>query len=93
MNLVCSKVGTTIRKVSERIREELTSKTYAGMGAVHCVINRVYECGDLPAEGVESMFRAKYIKMYPNSFHKNDRFINEHFDLKQADNFFKEYIN
>ena len=93
MNLVCSKVGTTVRKVSERIREELTSKTYVGMGAVHCVINRVYNCGNLPAEGVESMFRAKYIKKYPNSFFKNDRFISEHFDMTEADKFFAEYVN
>lgn len=93
MELVCSKVGTTTRSVFQRIREELNSKTYKGMGATHCVINRVYDCGNLPAEGVESMFRAKYIKKYPNSFYKNDRFISEHFDMTEADKFFAEYVN
>lgn len=93
MELVCSKVGTTTRSVFQRIREELNSKTYKGMGATYCVINRVYDCGNLPAEGVESMFRAKYIKKYPNSFFKNDHFISEHFDMTEADKFFAEYVN
>lgn len=93
MEFICSKVGTTIRSVFQRIREELNSKTYKGMGATRCVIDRVYNCGVLPAEGVESMFRAMYIKKFPNSFCKNDRFINARFDLKEADKFFSEYAN
>ena len=91
-NSICSKVGTTIRKVQERIREELNSATYKKMGAVSCVIHRVYNCGSLPAEGLESYFRAKYIKKYPNSFCKNDRFISTQFDLNEADNIYQEYI-
>ena len=67
---VCSKVGTTIRTIQERIREELNSKTYKNMGVVRCMIHRVYDCGNIPAEGLESEFRAKYIKKISNSSSK-----------------------
>lgn len=90
-NLVCSKVGTTIRKVRQRLREELNSKTYQNMGCVRAVIQRVYDCGNTPAEGLESRIRAEYIKKYPNSFLKNDRFINTFFDLAEIDKIAAEY--
>ena len=89
---ICSKVGTTTRTVQERIREELRSDTYKKMGAVRCIIHRVYDCGEIPAEGLESMFRATYIRKYPNSFHKNDRFIKQKFDLAEADKICKGYL-
>lgn len=91
-NLVCSKVGTTIRKVRQRLAEELNSKTYQNMGCVRAVVHRVYDCGEMPAEGLESFFRAKYIKEYPDSFKKNDRFIETFFDLKKADEIAMEYL-
>ena len=89
---ICSKVGTTKRKVQTRIREELNSNTYKKMGAESCVIHRVYDCGEIPAEGLESFFRAKYIRRYPTSFYKNDRFIKQTFDLAEADKIFDEYM-
>lgn len=89
---ICSKVGTTTRTVQERVREELRSNTYKKMGAVRCLIHRVYDCGKIPAEGLESMFRATYIRKYPNSFHKNDRFIKQKFDLAEADKICKGYL-
>jgi hypothetical protein len=88
---VCSKVGTTIRTIQTRIREELNSETYKKMGAVSCLIHRVYDCGSYPAEGLESFFRAKYIKKFPDSFCKNDRFIKQVFDLEEADRIYAEY--
>lgn len=91
-NLICSKIGTTTRGVRQRLTEELRSKTYKNMGACKAIIHRVYDCKDLPAEGLESYFRAKYIKKYPNSFKKNDRFMNLNFDLKQADKIYEKYI-
>lgn len=92
-NLVCSKIGTTVRTIRERLREELNSDTYVKMGCVRAVINRVYDCGELPAEGLESYFRAKYIKKYPDSFKKNDRFIGTHFDLLAADKIAEKYLS
>ena len=92
MESICSKVGTTKRTIQERIREELNSKTYRRMGATQCVIHRVYECGNIPAEGLESYFRAMYVKRYPQSFKKNDRFIDTCFDLAEADKIAMEYL-
>lgn len=88
---ICSKVGTTVRAVKQRIKEELKSPTYANMGADTCVIRRVYNCNGFPAEGAESYFRAMYIKKHPECFKKNDRFIQMRFDYAEADKAFAEY--
>lgn len=90
--LLCSKVGTTTRTIKQRLSEELKSKTYKGMGATRATVNRVYDCGDLPAEGLESLIRSEYIKKYPRSFKKNDRFINEYFDFDECDKIAKNYL-
>lgn len=90
--LVCSKVGTTTRTVRQRLREELRSKTYSSMGCVSAVVYRIYDCGDVPAEGLESRIRAEYIKKYPRSFKKNDRFINERFDFDECDKLVENYL-
>ena len=91
-NLVCSKIGTTTRKVAQRLKEELRSDTYKKIGCVKAVVDRVYDCGEIPAEGLESYFRAMYIRKYPESFKKNDRFMNEWFDLKEADEIVLKYF-
>lgn len=90
--LVCSKVGTTTRKVIQRLKEEMRSKTYKKLDCVKAVVKRVYDCGDMPAEGAESYFRAYYIKQFPNSFKKNDRFMNEYFDFDFADKLMENYL-
>lgn len=91
-NMVCSKIGTTTRTVRQRLIEELKSNTYKKIGCVRAVVNRVYDCGKLPAEGLESYFRAMYIKKYPDSFKKNDRFMHTWLDLKEADKIVAEYF-
>lgn len=91
--LLCSKVGTTTRSIRQRLIEELRSKTYKGMGATKAIVNRVYNCGDLPAEGLESLIRSEYIKKYPKSFKKNDRFIGELFDFNLCDKIASEYLS
>lgn len=91
-NLVCSKVGTTKRKVIQRLQEEMRSKTYTNLDCVKAIVKRVYDCGDMPAEGAESYFRAYYIKQFPNSFKKNDRFMNEYFDFDFADKLMEKYL-
>ena len=91
-NLLCSKVGTTKRNVRQRLIEELRSKTYKNMGATNAVVNRVYNCGEFPAEGLESRIRSEYIRKYPKSFKKNDRFINTLFDFDFCDKIAKNYL-
>ena len=90
--LVCSKVGTTTRKVVQRLKEELRSPTYKNLNCARAVIKRVYNCGNVPAEGLESYFRAQYIKEFPNSFKKNDRFMNEFFNFEVADRLVADYL-
>ena len=89
-NLVCSKVGTTTRKITQRLKEELRSKTYSS--CAYAVIDRVYDCGEMPAEGLESRIRAEYIRKYPNSFKKNDRFNKTLFDLEEIDKIVQNYL-
>lgn len=90
--MVCSKVGTTTREVLQRLKEELRSNTYKKLGCVKAIVERVYDCGEVPAEGLESYFRAMYIKKYPQSFKKNDRFMGEFFDLQEADRIVAQYF-
>lgn len=91
-DMLCSKVGTTTRSVIQRLKRELASKTYKEMGAVRAVIRRVYDCGSIPAEGLESFFRAEYIRKYPDSFKKNDRFLAVKLDLAEADKIYEKYF-
>lgn len=88
--LVCSKVGTTTRTIRDRLKEELRS--YKSFGVESASVKRVYNCGDLPAEGLESIIRGEYIKKYPKSFKKNDRFFGEVFDFELCDNLAKNYL-
>ena len=89
-NLICSKVGTTTKPILIRIKRELND--YAKLDAVTFVIDRVYDCGHVPAEGVESYFRAEYIRRHPEAFRKNDRFFSVAFDLEDADRICRAYL-
>lgn len=89
-NLVCSKVGTTTKPVLVRIKSEL--REYEKLDVVSCVIDRIYNCGQLPAEGMESYFRAEYIRRHPTAFRKNDRFFSVAFDLEEADRICSDYL-
>lgn len=91
--LVCSKVGTTTRKVLQRLKEELNSETYKKLDCVRAIVRRVYDCGNMPAEDAESFLRAFYIKKYPTSFKKNDRFMIEYFDFNTADELMQSYLH
>ena len=88
--LIWSKVGTTARAIDIRMREHL--RYYKKAGAARVEVNRIYNCGELPAEGLESEFRAKYMRKYPNTFQKNDRFTSVEFDLIEADEIARNYL-
>lgn len=88
--LVCSKVGTTTKPILIRIKSEL--REYKKLNVITCVIDRVYDCGKIPAEGMESYFRAEYIRRHPQEFRKNDRFFNVSFNLEEADGIYQEYF-
>ena len=88
--LIWSKVGTTTRRIKERMAEHL--RYYRKYGVTEVQVSRVWDCGELPAEGLESEFRAKYMKKYPGTFRKNDRFAGVEFDLEEADKIVENYL-
>lgn len=89
-DLIYSKVGTTTRSTEARMKEHL--RYYYDSGVRSIQVTRLWNCGDMEAEGLESEFRAHYIKSYPGSFKKNDRFINVEFDLEEADRIAASYL-
>ena len=89
--LLFSKVGTTTRPMIKRMQEHI--KAYAKIDVACIVVDRVYDCGDVPAEGFESWFRAMYIRRWGKEFRKNDRFFGPVFDLDEADALFEQYKN
>lgn len=88
--LVWSKVGTTTRTMKKRMSEHL--RYYKKYGVASIEVTRVYNCGEIPAEGLESEFRSKYMRKYPGAFRKNDRFTGVEFDLAEADSIVREYL-
>lgn len=89
--LICSKVGTTTKPILVRIKSEL--REYEKLNVITCVIDRIYDCGNIPAEGMESYFRAEYIRRHPEAFRKNDRFFDVAFDLADADRICSAYLS
>lgn len=73
--LVCSKVGTTTRLPEQRAKEELKYYQKHGLEVEDFEICSVIDCGEIPAEGAESITRAEFIRRYPDKFKKNDRFF------------------
>lgn len=88
--LIWSKIGTTKRSIKKRMAEHI--RYYRKDEVVSLELTRVWDCGDLPAEGLESEFRAKYMKKYPGTFRKNDRFAGVEFDLEEADRIVENYL-
>lgn len=88
--LVWSKVGTTTRTMKKRMAEHL--RYYKKYGVASIEVIRVYDCGEIPAEGLESEFRSKYMRKYPGAFRKNDRFTGVEFDLAEADSIVQNYL-
>ena len=88
---VYSKVGTTKRKTLQRMKEHL--RGYAKDGVCYIYVDRLWNCGDIDPEGLESEFRAHYIGKHKGTFRKNDRFANVNFDLDEADQIAENYFN
>lgn len=88
--LIWSKVGTTTKATQKRMAQHLDYYKKDGVRFVEVV--RLWSCGDIDAEGAESMFRSHYIKKHPGTFRKNDRFTGVEFDLNEADELFSDYV-
>lgn len=70
-----TKIGTTVNSCLDRLKQEIASYQKTGFPIVKVKICGIVDCGDLPAEGLESYLRACFIRDYPEVFHKNDRFF------------------
>lgn len=81
-NLIWSKIGTTARKTWQRMTEHL--RAYKKNGIEKIIVDAVWDCAPYQAEMVESDFRAYYMKKYPGTWKKNDRFCGVEFDLAEA---------
>lgn len=88
--LMYSKVGTTTRSVEQRMIEHCRYYQKENIGKI--IVDKVYNCNEVPAECFESYFRAYYIKKYPNTFKKNDRFKGVLFDLDKADTIYRNCV-
>lgn len=87
-----TKVGTSAKSTCfERLRDEVKYYNERGLGVEEVVIKRIYNCGDVPAEGFESFCRAKFIKKYPGTYHKNDRFFGVEIPVEEYDKLWKLY--
>lgn len=73
---IFSKIGTTKCTCNTRIRREIAEYREIGFNILSVDICKIVQCGELPAESVESYLRALLMKKYPNTWHKNDRFFN-----------------
>jgi hypothetical protein len=73
--LICSKVGTTTRLPEQRLQEEIKYYKAHDIPVENAEICSVIDCGEIPAEGAESVTRAAFIRRWPDAFHKNDRFF------------------
>lgn len=88
--LIWSKVGTTTKATQKRMTQHLDYYKKDGVKFVEVV--RLWDCRGIDAEGLESEFRAHYIKKHPGTFRKNDRFTGVEFDLAEADEIMEKYL-
>lgn len=75
--IIYNKIGTTQEKDPVTRFKQIMKKGWAetGKDGLEYEVHRIYNCGDLPPEGLESEFRAKLIKKYKGkNYIKNDRF-------------------
>ena len=91
-NLICSKVGTTTRLPEDRLKEEILYYKKRNIPVEQAKVCSVIDCGELPAEGAESITRALFIRKYPTAFCKNDRFFGVDIPTKTFNKIVKEYL-
>ena len=90
-NLIWSKIGTTTRSIKERMKEHMRKYKKQGFDVATCDVQKVWDCGKIPAEGLESEFRASYVRRFPNLYVKTDRFKME-FDYQEAEQIVLNYL-
>ena len=90
--LICSKVGTTTRLPEQRLKEEIKYYRKRDIPVDHAEICSVIDCGQIPAEGAESITRALFIQRFPTAFKKNDRFFGVDIPTRTFNKFVSNYL-
>ena len=91
--LICSKVGTTTRLPEQRLKEEIKYYRKREIPVDHADICSVIDCGDIPAEGAESVTRAAFIRNHRETFKKNDRFFGLDIPTRTFNRIVNEYLS
>lgn len=86
-----SKIGTTAKKVLDRLKQEIRYYNAHGFNITRVFICEVRVCADAPSEGYESALRAALIRKYPNTWKKNDRFFGVDIPTSEFNNLCAEY--
>lgn len=73
--IIFSKIGTTAKNCLQRLKDEIRYYTKRGFNITKVEICEIIDCGETPAESYESYLRALFIKKFPNTWKKNDRFF------------------
>lgn len=77
--LLFDKIGTTTKNAVSRLRDEIGE--YSKKFPIDRVeIHRIRSCGEIPAEGYESVLRGQLIADHPTAYRKNDRFFGADID-------------
>lgn len=90
-----TKIGTTVRPLHSRLSEEARDYNKTGTTPVdgYPTVIAVYDCGNLPAQTVESGFRWLLARKYPTNYVENDRFVGIFLTQAQTDKMYNYIIN
>lgn len=72
---IFSKIGTTERSVDGRLRDEIGTYRKSGFDVRSVDVCKMLDCGEIPPEACESQLRADFVKQFPGTYRKNDRFF------------------
>lgn len=73
--IIFTKIGKTTRKYMTRLREEIRGYRKSGFDVASVYVADLFDCGNFPPEGYESLVRTKFMKQFPNTWHRNDRYF------------------
>ena len=90
-DIVFSKVGTTEVSVQSRATKELR-EYQKKFDVVGVSVESAIDCGDVDPEGAESYCRAKFIRKYPGTYLKNDRFLGVNIPVEDFNNLVADYL-
>jgi hypothetical protein len=89
-----TKIGTSARSCLNRLKDEIRYyRNKSGFNISKVKVERIINCGEMPAEGFESFCRSMLIKKYPGTWKKNDRFFGVDIPVNEFDKLWTMYSN